>query len=54
MFRPEEIKGLKRLSKEVESHLRRKTDRMIEKDLEFHLALFKSCRNPYLYELIII
>jgi DNA-binding GntR family transcriptional regulator len=51
-IRPEEIKGLKSLSKEVESHLRRKTDQMIEKDLEFHRALFNICRNPYLYELI--
>ena len=51
-IRPEEIQGLKRLSKEVESHLRRKTDQMIEKDLEFHRALFKICRNPYLYGLI--
>ena len=50
--RPEEIRTLKRLSKEVESHLRRKTDEMIEKDLEFHRALFEICRNPYLYELI--
>ena len=51
-IRPDEIKSLKRLSKEVESHLRRKTDQMIEKDLEFHQALFKTCRNQYLYEMI--
>jgi DNA-binding GntR family transcriptional regulator len=51
-IRTDEIKGLRRLSKEVESHLRRKTDQMIEKDLEFHQALFKTCRNPYLYEMI--
>jgi DNA-binding GntR family transcriptional regulator len=51
-IRPEEIKGLKRLAREVEGHLHRKTDQMIEKDLEFHRALFKICRNQYLYELI--
>ena len=51
-IRPDEIKSLKRLSKEVESHLRRKTDQMIEKDLEFHRELFKICRNQYIYELI--
>jgi len=51
-IRPDEIQSLKQLSKGVESHLRRKTDQMIEKDSEFHRAIFKICRNQYLYDMI--
>ncbi len=47
-----EIQDLKRLSKEVERHLREKTPQMIEKDSEFHRASFKVCRNRYLSEMI--
>jgi DNA-binding GntR family transcriptional regulator len=47
-----EIRGLKRLAKEAEMHLREKTHQMIEKDSEFHRALFKISRNRYLYEMI--
>jgi DNA-binding GntR family transcriptional regulator len=51
-IRADEILGLKRLTKEVEGHLRRKTDQMIEKDSEFHRAIFKICRNQYLEDMI--
>ena len=51
-IRPDEIRSLKRLSREVERHLRRKTDQMIEKDSEFHRAIFRTCRNQYLYNMI--
>jgi len=47
-----EIQELKRLSKEVERNLRKKTHQMIEKDSEFHRALFKISRNRYLSEMI--
>jgi DNA-binding GntR family transcriptional regulator len=47
-----EIQDLKRLSKEVERNLRKKTHQMIEKDSEFHRALFKVSRNRYLSEMI--
>ena len=47
-----EIKKLKKLSKDVEKHLREKSHRMIEKDSEFHRAIFKSCHNRYLYDMI--
>lgn len=49
---PREIKNLKKLSKEVERHLREKTHRMIEADSEFHRAIFEACRNRYLNEMI--
>ena len=51
-IRPGEIRSLKRVSREVERHLRRKTDEMIEKDSEFHRAIFRTCRNQYLYNMI--
>ena len=51
-IRPGEIKSLKRLSREVERHLRRKTDEMIKRDSEFHRAIFRTCRNQYLYNMI--
>jgi DNA-binding GntR family transcriptional regulator len=51
-IRTDEIQSLKQLVKGVESHLRRKTDQMIEKDSEFHQAIFKICRNQYLYDMI--
>lgn len=47
-----EIRNLKRLSKEVERHLRQKTDRMIEMDSQFHRTLFSIGRNRYLCEMI--
>jgi DNA-binding GntR family transcriptional regulator len=49
---PGEIQGLKALLRELEGHLRRKTPQMIEKDLEFHRAVYRTCRNRYLCELI--
>jgi len=51
-IRTDEVQSLKRLSKDVENHLRRKTDQMIEKDSEFHRAIFKICRNQYLFDMI--
>jgi DNA-binding GntR family transcriptional regulator len=51
-IRPGEIQGLKALLRELEGHLRRKTPQMIEKDLEFHRAVYRTCRNRYLCELI--
>jgi DNA-binding GntR family transcriptional regulator len=51
-IRADEIENLRRLSKEVESHLRRKTDQMIEKDSAFHQAIFRICRNQYLDDMI--
>jgi DNA-binding GntR family transcriptional regulator len=47
-----EIKQLRKLSKEVERHLREKTDQMIEADSEFHRAMFRACHNHYLYQMI--
>ncbi len=47
-----EIQNLKKLSKEVESHLREKTHQMIEMDSEFHRMIFRACRNSYLYDMI--
>ena len=47
-----EIQQLKKLSKEVERHLREKTHQMIEVDSDFHRAIFKACHNSYLYEMI--
>jgi DNA-binding GntR family transcriptional regulator len=47
-----EIKELKRLSKEVERNLRKKTHQMIEMDSEFHRMIFRACRNSYLYDMI--
>jgi DNA-binding GntR family transcriptional regulator len=47
-----DIQNLKKLSKEVERHLREKSHRMIEVDSEFHRAIFRACRNRYLYEMI--
>lgn len=49
---PEEIKHLKKLSREVERHLRKKTYQMIEADSEFHRAIFNACHNSYLYDMI--
>lgn len=51
-IRPEEVQGLKVVLKEVEAHLRRRTPQMVEKDREFHGALFQTCRNRYLCEII--
>jgi DNA-binding GntR family transcriptional regulator len=51
-IRPEEIQRLKARLRELEGHLRRKTPQMIEKDLEFHRAVYQTCRNRYLCEII--
>ncbi len=48
----EEVQQLKKFSKEVERHLRRKTHQMIEMDSEFHRMIFKACRNTYLFDMI--
>ena len=47
-----EIQQLKKLSRELERHLRDRTDQMIEKDNEFHRALFQASRNSYLNDMI--
>jgi DNA-binding GntR family transcriptional regulator len=47
-----EIQHLKRLCKELEKHLLEMTDQMIEKDNEFHRALFQATRNSYLNDMI--
>jgi DNA-binding GntR family transcriptional regulator len=49
---PPEIQRIKKLSKEVERHLRSKTHQMIEVDSEFHRMIFKACHNSYLYDMI--
>jgi DNA-binding GntR family transcriptional regulator len=49
---PQEIDSLKALVKEVEEHLRRKTDQMIGKDAEFHRAIYQTGRNQPLCEII--
>jgi DNA-binding GntR family transcriptional regulator len=47
-----EIQNLKKVSREVERHLREKTHQMIEMDSEFHRMIFRACRNSYLYDMI--
>jgi len=47
-----EIQRLKRLCKELEKHQTERTDQMIEKDNEFHRALFHASGNSYLNEII--
>ncbi len=47
-----EIQRLKKLCKELEKHLSNKTDQMIEKDNEFHRALFQASGNSHLNEMI--
>ncbi len=47
-----EIQRVKRLCKELEKHLSKKTDQMIEKDNEFHRALFRTSGNSHLNEMI--
>ena len=49
---PEEIASLKKLAREVESHLRHRTEQMIEKDGEFHRSIYQTCRNQHLCDLI--
>lgn len=51
-IRPQDIKKLKKVAQETEDHLRHRTERMIEKDGDFHRAIFKTCGNQVLYELI--
>ncbi len=47
-----EIQRLKKLSKELENHLSKKTDQMIEKDNEFHRVLFQTSGNSHLNQMI--
>jgi DNA-binding GntR family transcriptional regulator len=47
-----EIQRLKRLCQELEKHLTERSDQMIEKDNEFHRALFHASGNSYLNEII--
>ena len=47
-----EIQNLKKVSREVERHLRERTHQMIEMDSEFHRMIFRACRNNYLYDMI--
>ncbi len=47
-----EIQHLNRLHKDLEKHLRERTDQMIEKDNEFHRALFEPSGNGYLNNMI--
>ena len=49
---PAEIKELKKVCKEVEGHLRRKSHQMIEKDSEFHRMIFGASRNRYLCSIL--
>ncbi|MCX5911324.1 MAG: GntR family transcriptional regulator, partial [Deltaproteobacteria bacterium] len=51
-IQPAEIESLKKLAREVESHLRHKTEQMIEKDGKFHRAVYQTCRNQHLCDLI--
>lgn len=51
-IRPQEIKELKKVAQETETHLRQRTERMIEKDGEFHRAVFRTCGNRVLYDII--
>ncbi|MGO9122157.1 MAG: GntR family transcriptional regulator [Desulfomonilaceae bacterium] len=47
-----EIQHLKKLCKELERHLRDRTDEMIEKDNEFHRAFSQASKNRYLNSMI--
>jgi DNA-binding GntR family transcriptional regulator len=47
-----EIQRLNRLHRDLEKHLRERTDQMIEKDNEFHRALFEPSGNSYLNNMI--
>jgi GntR family transcriptional regulator, trigonelline degradation regulator len=47
-----EIQQLKRLCRELERHLLARTEQMIEKDNEFHRALFRASMNRYLNDMI--
>jgi DNA-binding GntR family transcriptional regulator len=47
-----EIQHVKKLCRELERHLRERTDQMIEKDNEFHRALFQASKNSYLNDMI--
>jgi len=47
-----EIQNLKKVSKEVERHLREKTHQMVDMDSEFHRMIFRACLNSYLYDMI--
>jgi DNA-binding GntR family transcriptional regulator len=49
---PTEIKEIKKLAEVVKYHLRQKTHQMIEKDSEFHRAIFRACRNRELCDII--
>ncbi len=47
-----EIQRVKKLSNELEKYLSKRTDKMIEKDNEFHRALFHASGNRHLNEMI--
>jgi DNA-binding GntR family transcriptional regulator len=47
-----EIQRVKKLSNELEKYLSKRTDQMIEKDNEFHRALFHASGNRHLNEMI--
>lgn len=47
-----EIQRIKKLSNELEKYLSKRTDHMIEKDNEFHRALFHASGNRHLNEMI--
>ena len=49
---PKEIRHLKKLCRELEKHLRNRTDQMIEKDNAFHRALFRPSKNRCLNDMI--
>jgi DNA-binding GntR family transcriptional regulator len=51
-IQPKDLEYLKKLSRELEKHLREKTPRAIEIDSEFHRAMVKAAHNQYLYDLI--
>jgi len=47
-----DIRNLKKILNNVESHMQRKSEQMFEKDSEFHRAIFRICGNECLYEMI--
>lgn len=51
-IRPAEIRGLKKLLREVEEHLRGRSHQMIEKDSQFHRAIYQTSRNQCLCDII--
>jgi DNA-binding GntR family transcriptional regulator len=47
-----EIQQLKKFFRELERHMRERTEQMIEKDNEFHRVLFQASGNSYLNDMI--